>query len=98
MEVVEGLNRKRSRSVIEVGASHAVVKSSLCYPTSMSLRFGARDLLLRSHGKCVCGIANYDAVSYYIGLCLRFKVRFPDRSKCLFNLQVFVSEFCMYNM
>ncbi|CAB3258844.1 unnamed protein product [Arctia plantaginis] len=61
MEVVEGLSRKRSRSVMEVGASHAVVKSSICYPTSMTLRFGARDLLLRSHGKCVCGASNYDA-------------------------------------
>ncbi|KAJ0183610.1 hypothetical protein K1T71_000033 [Dendrolimus kikuchii] len=55
----EGNTRKRARVVLELTASHAAVKSAICSPTTMNLKFGTRDLKLCSHGKCVCGYLDY---------------------------------------
>ncbi|XP_075990406.1 vacuolar protein sorting 13B isoform X2 [Anticarsia gemmatalis] len=58
---VEGTNRKRARGVLELAATHAAVKSYACLPTTMRVRLGARDVSLKSHGKCVCGFSNYES-------------------------------------
>ncbi|KAJ8737284.1 hypothetical protein PYW07_000555 [Mythimna separata] len=52
-------NRKRARTVLELCALHAALISSVCNPTAMRVRFGAREFVLRSHGKCVCGYVSY---------------------------------------
>ncbi|XP_045784582.1 vacuolar protein sorting-associated protein 13B [Maniola jurtina] len=52
---VEGSSRKRSRGILELMASDAVIKSSGCSPTLLRLKMGTRNLVLSSHGRCVCG-------------------------------------------
>ncbi|CAG4977886.1 unnamed protein product [Colias eurytheme] len=61
MEVDGG--RKRARGVLEVSATDAVVKSSVCSPTTLRVQFGARELALVSHGRCVCGHVGVDALN-----------------------------------
>nr|XP_034839520.1 vacuolar protein sorting-associated protein 13B [Maniola hyperantus] len=56
---VEG-SRKRSRGILELMATDAVIKSSVCSPTLLRLKMGTRNLVLSSHGRCVCGhLDNY---------------------------------------
>ncbi|CAH0578321.1 unnamed protein product [Chrysodeixis includens] len=55
----ESNHRRRARGVLEVCASYAAIKSSICSPTSLRVRFGTRELELQSYGKCVCGYLNY---------------------------------------
>nr|XP_049694087.1 intermembrane lipid transfer protein VPS13B isoform X1 [Helicoverpa armigera]XP_049694095.1 intermembrane lipid transfer protein VPS13B isoform X1 [Helicoverpa armigera] len=57
-------NRKRSRAVLEVSANYAALKSSICNPTYLRVRFGARELTVRSHGKCICGYLNYHSSNF----------------------------------
>ncbi|XP_068617900.1 intermembrane lipid transfer protein VPS13B isoform X2 [Battus philenor] len=47
--------RRRARGVLELEATHAAVRSYMCAPTTLRLRAGARLLVLRAQGKCVCG-------------------------------------------
>ncbi|CAH2103447.1 unnamed protein product [Euphydryas editha] len=51
----EGTTRKRARSILELTAADAVVKSFICFPTLLRVNFGARGVTLASHGRCVCG-------------------------------------------
>lgn len=53
---LDSSNRKRARGILELTATDAVVKSSICVPTLLRLKFGARFLTLKAHGKCVCGL------------------------------------------
>ncbi|XP_059059916.1 intermembrane lipid transfer protein VPS13B [Achroia grisella] len=47
--------KKRARGVLELSASHAAIKSSMCAPTVFRMRLAARALTLSSHGRCTCG-------------------------------------------
>ncbi|XP_060809400.1 uncharacterized protein LOC106130565 isoform X3 [Amyelois transitella] len=58
---LEATSRKRARSILEFSAIHAAIKSSICSPTTLRVRFGARLLTLSSHGKCVCGHVDLNA-------------------------------------
>ena len=55
---VESNNRKRSRSVIELCAAYTALFADVCYPTNVRVRFGMRELTLRSNEKCVCGLVD----------------------------------------
>ncbi|XP_053623621.1 uncharacterized protein Vps13B [Plodia interpunctella] len=61
---MESSTRKRARSILELSAVHAAVKSSICAPTTMRVRFGTRLLTLCSHGKCVCGHLDINATQH----------------------------------
>ncbi|KAI8430532.1 hypothetical protein MSG28_000769 [Choristoneura fumiferana] len=60
---IEGGSRKRARGVLELSAAHAAARAALCAPTALRVRFGARTLRLASHGKCVCGMQNLEALN-----------------------------------
>lgn len=62
----ESNQRRRARCVLELSASYAAIKSWICSPTTLRVRFGARDLGLHSFGKCVCNHRNFNAVSNII--------------------------------
>ncbi|XP_052746449.1 intermembrane lipid transfer protein VPS13B isoform X2 [Bicyclus anynana] len=51
----ESSGRKRSRAILEVTATDAVVGCSMCLPTSLLIKTGARSLTVASRGRCVCG-------------------------------------------
>ncbi|CAH0716660.1 unnamed protein product, partial [Brenthis ino] len=53
---LEAANRKRARGILELMATDAVIKSSMCSPTLLRVKLGTRLLTLSSHGKCVCGV------------------------------------------
>ncbi|XP_038216589.1 uncharacterized protein LOC119835687 [Zerene cesonia] len=61
MEIEGG--RKRARGVLEVSATDAVAKSSVCSPSTLRVQVGARRLALLSHGRCVCGHVGVDALN-----------------------------------
>ncbi|KAF9807645.1 hypothetical protein SFRURICE_008858, partial [Spodoptera frugiperda] len=62
METEAG-SRKRSRAVLEVSANFAALKSSICHPTHLRIRCGAREVMMQSHGKCVCGYINFNTLN-----------------------------------
>ncbi|KAF9416118.1 hypothetical protein HW555_006441 [Spodoptera exigua] len=62
MEMETG-SRKRSRAVLEMSATFAAMKTSICHPTYLRVRLGAREVMMQSHGKCVCGHLNYNAAN-----------------------------------
>ncbi|XP_022832298.1 uncharacterized protein LOC111360569 [Spodoptera litura] len=62
METETG-SRKRSRAVLEVSASFAALKTSICHPTHLRIRCGARELMMQSHGRCVCGHVNFNTLN-----------------------------------
>ncbi|CAG9558247.1 unnamed protein product [Danaus chrysippus] len=60
---VESNNRKRARGVLELNCIDAVIKSSLCSPTLIRVRVGAKTVTIQSIGKCVCGHIDINAAN-----------------------------------
>ncbi|CAK1554618.1 unnamed protein product [Leptosia nina] len=58
----EEFGRQRSRNILSLSAKHAVVKGSICSPTLLRVKFGARDVSLSSNGRCVCGHDNINTI------------------------------------
>ncbi|KAM3969019.1 vacuolar protein sorting 13B [Aphomia sociella] len=63
---VDSSTRKRARGVLELSAYQAAVKSSVCAPTTLRMRVGARELTLKSHGRCTCGHQDTSSKEDYI--------------------------------
>ncbi|XP_045489894.1 vacuolar protein sorting-associated protein 13B isoform X1 [Pieris rapae] len=56
------LGRQRSRNILSLSAKDAVLKGSICSPTMLRVKFGARDVSLSSRGRCVCGYDNINTM------------------------------------
>ncbi|XP_050683023.1 uncharacterized protein LOC126978332 [Leptidea sinapis] len=58
---MESSSRKRARGIIELSAADVVIRSSLCVPTLIRVKLGARRIALTSRGRCVCGHSDMNA-------------------------------------
>ncbi|XP_050360676.1 intermembrane lipid transfer protein VPS13B isoform X2 [Nymphalis io] len=54
----DGFGRKRTRVILELSGTSAVIKSYICAPTISRFSFGIRDIFFGADGKCVCGICS----------------------------------------